>query len=94
MSATRPISTTRPAYITATPVRGLGDHAHVVGDEHEGGAVRVAQAADEGNDLRLDGDVEGGGRFVGDDEFGFGAQRQRDHDTLALSARKLVGIAA
>jgi hypothetical protein len=34
----------RPAYITATRSAGLGDHAHVVGDQHHGRAVLPAQA--------------------------------------------------
>ena len=38
----------------------------------------------------LDRDVEGGGRFVGDDQLRLGGQRERDHDALAHPARELV----
>ncbi len=55
------------------PVGGLGDHAHVVGDEHHRGAVLAAEALEQGDDLRLDRHVERGGRFVGDDQPRLGA---------------------
>ena len=38
------------------------------------------------------GDVEGGGRLVGDDELGIGAQSERDDDALAHAAGELVRI--
>ena len=43
-------------------------------------------------DLRLDGDVERGGRLVGDDQLGVAGQRDGDHDALAHAAGKLVRI--
>ena len=75
------------------PVRRLGDHAHVVGDEHDGGAVLAPEALQERDDLRLHRDVERGRRLVGDDELGLGAERERDHDALAHAAGELVRIA-
>ena len=48
------------------PVGGFGDHAHVVGDQDDRGAERVLQLAHEVEDLRLDGHVERGCWFVGD----------------------------
>ena len=45
-------------------------------------------------DLRLDGDVERGGRLVGDEEVGLHRQRHRDHHALAHAARELVRVAA
>ena len=47
-------------------VRGLGDHAHVVRDQHHRGAVLAAQPLQQLDDLRLDRDVERRGRLVGD----------------------------
>ncbi|MEH2476076.1 hypothetical protein V1284_007520 [Nitrobacteraceae bacterium AZCC 2299] len=67
-------------------VGDLGDHAHVMGDEQHRGAVILLQVADQGEDLLLGGDVERGGRLVGDQELGLQHQGHRDHDALALTA--------
>ena len=53
-------------------VAGLGDHAHVVRDQHHRGAVLLAQALEQRNDLRLDRHVERRGRLVGDDQLRLG----------------------
>ena len=45
-------------------------------------------------DLRLHGDVERGGRLVGDQQVGLVGERHGDHDALALAAGQLVRIAA
>ena len=70
----------------------LGDHAHVVGDQHDGRAVGLLQLAHQVEDLRLDGDVERRGRLVGDQHLGIARQRHGDHDALAHAARHLVRI--
>ena len=44
-------------------------------------------------DLRLGGDVERGGRLVGDDQRGLQRQRHGDHHALALAAGQLVRVA-
>ena len=41
-------------------------------------------------DLRLHGDVERGGRLVGDQQVGLVGERHGDHHALALAARELV----
>ena len=41
-------------------------------------------------DLRLDGDVERGGRFVGDQQRRVVGERHRDHHALALAAGELM----
>ncbi len=70
------------------------DDAEVVGDEEERHPEPVAQVAQQAQDLGLDGDVEGGGRLVGDEEVGLVGERHRDHHALALAARQLVRIGA
>ena len=47
---------------------------------------------DQGQDLRLGGDVQRRGRLVGDQDVRLQRQGHGDHDTLALSARQLVRI--
>ena len=64
-------STIRPAYITSDAVGDLGDHAQVVGDQHDRRCrTRVCRSRQQLQDLRLDGDVERGGRLVGDEQRG------------------------
>ena len=74
------------------PIRGLGDHAHVVRDQHHRRAVLARQPLEQGDDLRLDRHVERGRRLVGDDQPRLGAERERDHHALAHPARELVRI--
>ena len=50
-------------------VAGLGDHAHVVRDQHHRRAMLLAQALEQRNDLRLDRHVERRRRLVGDDQL-------------------------
>ena len=73
-------------------VAGLGDNAHVVGDEDDGGAELALQLLHQLQNLSLYGDVEGGGGLVGDEQVGLAQQRHGDHDALLHTARKLVGI--
>ena len=73
-------------------VRGLGDHAHVVGDEHHRRAALGAEALEERDDLRLDRDVERGGGLIGDEQTRLGGERERDDHALAHAARELVRI--
>ena len=48
------------------PLGGLGHHAEIVRDQHDGGAGLLLQLEHEIEDLRLDGDVERRRRLVGD----------------------------
>ena len=73
-------------------VAGLSDHAHVVRHQHHRRAVLFAQALEQGDDLRLDRDIERRGGLVGDDELGLGGQRQGDDDPLAHAAGELVRV--
>ena len=73
-------------------VRAAGDDPHVVGDEDDRHLQFLAEAVDEVEDLRLDGDVEGCGGLVGDEEFRLAGQGHGDHDPLAQAAGELVGV--
>ena len=73
-------------------VADLGDHAEIVGDQNDRGPARRLQLAHQIEDLRLQGDVERGGRLVRDQKPGIAGQRHRDHDALAHAARQFVRI--
>ena len=91
-SCTGPISTMRPAYITATrsAVSAITPMSCVTSiTAVPFSRQRLLQELD---DLRLDGDVERRGGLIGDDELGLGAQRERDHDALAHAAGELVRV--
>lgn len=77
----------------ADPVRDVPDHAQVVGDEKEGEVAVLAQVEQQVEDLRLDGDVEGGGGFVQHQQRGPDGEGAGDGDALALAAGELVGVA-
>ena len=64
----------------------------VVRDQQVGEVERALEMGQQVEDLRLDRDVEGGDRLVGDDQHGPERERARDPDPLALAARELVGI--
>ena len=59
------------------------------GEQHRDAAL-LGEPLQQLEDLRLDGDVERGGRLVGDDEVGLRHQRHGDHQALALAAGELV----
>ena len=74
----------------------VGDAAHdaeIVGDEQQAHAEPGADFRQQGQDLRLHGDIERRGRLVRDQEIGLVGQRHRDHDALALAAGQLMRIA-
>ena len=53
---------------------------------------RRCRSAQQRQDLRLDRDVERGGRLVGDQQVGLVGERHGDHHALALAAGELVRI--
>ena len=73
-------------------IGGLGDHAHVMCDQHHRSAMVAAQPLQQRNDLRLNRNIKRRGRLVGDDELRLGRQRQRNHDPLPHAARKLMRV--
>ena len=66
--------------------------AEVVGDEEDGDAGALLDLQEQVEDAGLHGDVEGGGRLVGDDEAGLGRQRHRDEHALEHAAGELVRV--
>ena len=72
----------------------MGDDAEIVGDEDIGEAHLILQLLQEVEDLGLDGDIEGGDRFVGDDEIGLADEGACDADALALAAAEGMGVTA
>ena len=77
----------------ADSVGELAHDAEVVGDEEHCHAEPRLQLLEKLEDLRLHGDVERGGRLVGDQEIGLVGERHRDHHALALAAGQLMRIA-
>ena len=73
-------------------VAHLGDDAQVVGDHDDGHAELLLELLHELEDLGLDGDVEGRGGLVGDQDVGLAGERHGDHDALAHAAGVLVRI--
>src|SRR5450756_41816 len=69
-----------------------GHHAQVVRDQDGRGAEVTVDMAQQVEDLRLDRDVECGGRFVGDQHLRRGGETHRDHGPLAHPTGKLVWI--
>ena len=74
------------------PVGVTGHHPEVVGDDDHGQAELLRQPAQQLQDLRLDGDIERRGRFIGKNQFGPAADRDGDHHALAHAAAQLVRI--
>src|SRR5215469_11001180 len=75
-------------------VADMLDDREIVRDEQIGQVLFALQIHHQVDDLRLDRDVEGRNRLVADDQLGVQGQRSGDADALALSARKLVRVAA
>ncbi len=73
-------------------VAHMAHHAQIVADEQAGEIELAAQLQEQIEDLRLDGDIEGGHRLVADQQIGLHGQRAGDGDALALAARELMRI--
>ena len=73
-------------------VRHFGNNAEVVGDQHNGGVDLILQAAQQVQNLCLDGNIQRGGRLVRDDDLGVAGQRHGDHNALTHTAGQLVGV--
>ncbi len=74
------------------PVGHSGNHAQVMGDQQQSHIKFLLDGSQQGQDLRLNGDVQGRGRLVGNDQAGAAHQAHGDHHTLAQAPRKLVRV--
>ncbi|MNL39954.1 hypothetical protein D3C87_1622640 [compost metagenome] len=63
----------------------LPDDGKVMRDQDYRHAERFLQVADEVEDLRLDGDIEGRCRLVGNQHIGIVGERHGNHDALPLA---------
>ena len=76
------------------PVGDVADDREVVGDEDVGEVELLLQVDEQVQHLRLDRDVEGRDRLVGDDELRLQHERPGEADALPLAAAELVRVAA
>jgi hypothetical protein len=76
----------------ADPIGESRHHAEVVGDDDDGKPSVSAQPVQEAQDAGLHGDVERGGRLVGEHQPRLGRQRDGDRDALAHAAGELPGV--
>ena len=89
----------RAAFNRFAPVHhqhAVGDirhHAHIVGNKDHAHRHLFLQDADKLEDLRLNGDVQRGGRLIGDQQRRAAGERHGDHHPLAHAAGELVRIA-
>ena len=74
------------------PVGDVGHHPEVVGDEDHRQVIFDPQVFEQLQDLGLDGDVQGGGGLVADQDLGVAGHRDGDDHPLAHPARKLVRV--
>ena len=70
----------------------LRDHTQVVGDEQDGRIMLSAESIKQVQDLRFQGDVERGSRFVGNQHRGLERQGGGDHYPLAHATGEFMGV--
>jgi hypothetical protein len=73
-------------------VGAVGHHPEVVRDQDHAHRPFALECGQEIQNLGLQGDVEPGGRFVGQHQLRSAGQGDGDHDPLAHAARQLVGV--
>ena len=91
--STGPCSTILPSFITQTVSAILRTMPRSWVMNSIAMPSRVCMSLSSFEDLRLHGDVERGGRLVGDQQVGLVGERHRDHHALALAAGELMRIA-
>jgi len=75
-------------------IRDIGDDAEIMGDDQDRHVELLLQLLEELQDLRLDGDIERGGRLVGDEQRRPADERHGDHGALTQAARQLERVHA
>ena len=76
------------------PVSNFRNYRQVVRNEKHGESELIAQAGQQIENLCLNGNVERGGRFIGDQQLRAVDDGHGNHHALPHSARKLVRIVA
>ena len=71
----------------------LRDNPEIVGNQHHRHPVGPRLVAQQAQDLRLHGDVQGGCRLIGNQQLRLAAQRHGNHHPLQHAAGKLMRIA-
>ena len=82
-----------PFCITTTWLASARTTLQIVADEHVGEVAPLLQVAQQLDDLRLHGHVEGRGRLVEHDELRLERHGAGDGDALALAAGEFVRVA-
>ncbi|EJW99911.1 hypothetical protein EVA_11983 [gut metagenome] len=70
----------------------LIDNSEVMGNEDDGCALFTLQVIHQAQNLRLNGNIQSGGRLVGNQDLGAACQCHGDHDALTHAAGQLMGI--
>jgi hypothetical protein len=73
-------------------IRDTRNEAEIMRHQNQGNVQLTPQIGEQVQDLRLDRYVERGCRFIRNDQLRLALQRHGDHDTLAQTARELMGI--
>ncbi len=71
---------------------GFSHHSQVVRDQHQRHVLLFLQAQQQVHDLRLNGHVQRGGRFVGNQQLGLASDGHGNRHTLAHATRQLVRV--
>ena len=74
----------------AHPVGQLAYDAQIMSDEQDRHPQACLQVLEQGQNLRLNGDIQRRGRLVGDQQVGIVGQGHGDHHPLALAAGQLM----
>ena len=74
------------------PVGHTGHRAQIMGDEHQCHAALALELRQQGQDLRLNGDIERSRGLVRNQQRRLAGERDRDHDPLPQTPRQLVGV--
>ena len=74
------------------PVRSFGNHAQIMGDQHDGCTHSAVEFHHQLENLRLDGHIQRRGRLIGNQQLGVARQGHRNHHPLAHAARELVRV--
>ena len=91
-TAAGPVSTIRPSCMTETRSQRSATTPKLCVTMQDGHAELLLEVAQQVEDLGLDGDVERGGRLVGDDQARVAGDRPGDQDALRHAAGQLVRV--